>query len=46
MADTITRLAFLMFPLTALLIAGATISSRLFTQTYAASIPIFNRLGN
>jgi O-antigen/teichoic acid export membrane protein len=40
--DTITRLAFLMFPLTALLVASASdLIIGLFTQTYAASIPIF-----
>jgi O-antigen/teichoic acid export membrane protein len=40
--DTIGRLAFLMFPLTALLIASAhDLIIGLFTATYAASIPIF-----
>ena len=40
--DTITRLAFLMFPLTAVLVAGASdLIIGLFTQTYAGSVPIF-----
>jgi O-antigen/teichoic acid export membrane protein len=40
--DTVVRLAFLMFPLTALLIASASdLIIGLFTATYAASIPIF-----
>lgn len=40
--DTVSRLAFLIFPLTALLIAGAySLIVGLFTATYAASVPIF-----
>jgi O-antigen/teichoic acid export membrane protein len=40
--DTVCRLAFLIFPLAALLIAGAHyLIVGLFTATYAASVPIF-----
>ena len=40
--DTIGRLAYLMFPLTALLIASAhDLIIGLFTATYASSVPIF-----
>jgi O-antigen/teichoic acid export membrane protein len=40
--DTVCRLAFLIFPLVALLFAGAHhLIVGLFTETYAASIPIF-----
>lgn len=40
--DTVTRLAFLIFPLAALLITGAHhLIVGLFTATYAASAPIF-----
>ena len=40
--DTVCRLAFLIFPLTALLLAGAhSLIVGLFTATYAASVPIF-----
>ena len=40
--DTVSRLAFLIFPLAALLIVGAhDLIVGLFTATYAASVPIF-----
>lgn len=40
--DAVVRLAFLIFPLTALLLAGARpLIVGLFTATYAASVPIF-----
>jgi len=40
--DTVTRLAFLIFPLVGLLVAGAQpLIVGLFTATYTASVPIF-----
>jgi len=40
--DTVTRLAFLIFPLAALLVVGAhPLIIGLFTSTYTASVPIF-----